>query len=84
MKTDLISCRTLLLYPLCPFYAVFGHVLATVDHKDLSLMEEVSEGLTMFAEFNMAVGKIKTTCEILVSLCKVHFKDQADLRRTSR
>lgn len=75
MKIDLIFCRMFLLYLLCFFYVVFGYVLVMVDYKDLSFMEEVFEGLIMFVEFNMVVGKIKIICEIFVFLCKVYFKD---------
>ncbi|KAH8892789.1 hypothetical protein GQ53DRAFT_120380 [Thozetella sp. PMI_491] len=61
-----------LMYPLCPFFTLFCNVVETSDRRDFRLLEQVTEGLSMFAENNAAVGSIRELCHTLVSLCRTH------------
>ncbi|KAH7121898.1 hypothetical protein B0J13DRAFT_612556, partial [Dactylonectria estremocensis] len=59
-----------LLYPLCPFFALFCNVVETSDRKDFELLESVTNGLSMFAEANASVRNVQEFCNTLVSLSK--------------
>jgi hypothetical protein len=74
-----IPFRIVLLYPLCPFFTLFCHVIETLDKADFRLLGEVADGLTMFAEANIAVGHVKELCSMLVSLCKAHIESLEEL-----
>lgn len=69
--------RIVLLYPLSSFFAIFCHVIDSSSHRDLILLEEVTEGLAMFAEFNTPLQRAKDLYEVLLSVCRSRLQDRA-------
>ncbi|KAH7349747.1 hypothetical protein B0T11DRAFT_289834 [Plectosphaerella cucumerina] len=59
-----------LLYPLCSIFALFCHVVETSEKQDLQLLHDVTQGLSMFAEFNKSIVRVRDWCSILVLLGK--------------
>lgn len=68
----LTAHRIVLLYPLCPFFTLFCHVVETRDESDFRLLKEVTDGLSMFAEYIASVGNLQKLCNTLISLCIAH------------
>ncbi|KAH6693745.1 hypothetical protein F5X68DRAFT_258603 [Plectosphaerella plurivora] len=64
-----------LLYPLCPIFALFCHVVETSEKEDLQLLHDVTQGLSMFAEFNKSMAKVKDWCNTLVLLARSCVED---------
>ncbi|KAM0813363.1 putative Zn(2)-C6 fungal-type domain-containing protein [Seiridium cardinale] len=65
----------ILVYPMCSFFTIFCNVVVTSDKSDFRLLEAVTDGLSMFAEYNTSVGNLQKLCGMLVSLCRIHIDD---------
>ncbi|KAH8667163.1 hypothetical protein BGZ61DRAFT_522230 [Ilyonectria robusta] len=68
-----------LLYPLCPFFTLFCHVVETGNESDFQLLKEVADGLSMFAEYIASVGNLQKLCNTLISLCTTHLDALIDV-----
>lgn len=61
---------------MCPFFAIFCNVVESSCWHDLKLLEDVTEGLEIFADFNASVGDLRKLCQTLVSLCQTLQQDR--------
>lgn len=59
----------MLIYPLCPFFVIFCNVVYTSDVEDVSLMREVTQGLSPFLDRNIPVSKLHRLCTKFLTLC---------------
>ncbi|ETS80258.1 hypothetical protein PFICI_07787 [Pestalotiopsis fici W106-1] len=61
-----------LVCPICPFLALFCHIIETSASRDLLLLEEVTHGLIIFEKFSLAIMNVRNLFHTLVCLCKEH------------
>jgi hypothetical protein len=66
--TDL--SRTLLSYPLCPFFVVFCNVVGTSNAQDFQLLQDVTDGISELVAENKFVNRLHRLCTTLIGLCK--------------
>lgn len=62
--------RTMLSYPLCPFFVVFCNVVGTSNAQDFKLLENVTNGISTLVTENKYVNRLHRLCATLLSLCK--------------
>jgi hypothetical protein len=60
-----------------PFFATFCNIVESSQWQDLRLLEDVTEGLAPFVNFNPSVGHLRELFEILVSLCQTLKEDRS-------
>jgi hypothetical protein len=66
----LIFGRTMLSYPLCPFFVVFCNVVGTSDVKDFQLLQDVTDSISELVTENKFVNRLHRLCTTLLGLCK--------------
>lgn len=67
----LLTClRTMLSYPLCPFFVVFCNVVGTSNECDFQLLQAVTDGISALVTENKYVNRLHRLCATLLSLCK--------------
>jgi hypothetical protein len=62
--------RTMLSYPLCPFFVVFCNVVGTSDARDFQLLQDVTDGISTLVTENKYVHRLHRLCETLLRLCR--------------
>lgn len=62
--------RTLLSYPLCPFFVVFCNVVGTSNAQDFHLLQDVTDGISELVAENKFVNRLHRLCSTLIGLCK--------------
>lgn len=62
--------RTMLSYPLCPFFVVFCNVVGTSDPRDFQLLQDVTDGISTLVTENKYVNRLHRLCATLLGLCK--------------
>jgi hypothetical protein len=62
--------RTMLSYPLCPFFVVFCNVVGTSNAKDFQLLQDVTDGISELVSENKFVNRLHRLCTTLLELCK--------------
>lgn len=65
----LILNRTMLSYPLCPFFVVFCNVVGTSNERDFQLLQTVTDGISALITENKYVNRLHRLCATLLSLC---------------
>ncbi|KAF9891413.1 hypothetical protein FE257_004269 [Aspergillus nanangensis] len=68
-----ISHRTLLLYPLSPFFIVFCNVIYTRNREDLSLLSKITSGISRFATQSRPVAELHKLFSAFLDLCEPLF-----------
>jgi hypothetical protein len=63
------SFRTLLLYPLSPVFVLFCNVVSISHEEDFLLLQEITQGLSIFANRSRPVGRLHSLCATLVDIC---------------
>jgi hypothetical protein len=66
----LTEYRTMLSYPLCPFFVVFCNVVGTSDARDFQLLQDVTDGISTLVTENKYVHRLHRLCETLLGLCR--------------
>ena len=66
----LIQRRTMLSYPLCPFFVVFCNVVGTSNARDFELLQDVTDGISSLITENKYVNRLHRLCSTLLGLCK--------------
>ena len=61
--------RTMLSYPLCPFFVVFCNVVGTSNERDFQLLQSVTDGVSSLVTENKYVNRLHRLCATLLSLC---------------
>lgn len=61
--------RTMLSYPLCPFFVVFCNVVGTSSERDFQLLQAVTDGISALVTENKYVNRLYRLCTTLLSLC---------------
>lgn len=61
--------RTMLSYPLCPFFVVFCNVVGTSNERDFQLLQAVTDGISTLVTENKYVNRLHRLCATLLSLC---------------
>ena len=69
-KRKLTRNRTMLSYPLCPFFVVFCNVVGTSDARDFQLLQDVTDGISTLVTENKYVHRLHRLCATLLGLCK--------------
>jgi hypothetical protein len=62
--------RTILSYPLCPFFVVFCNVVGTSDAQDFQLLQDVTDGISELVSENKFINRLHRLCTTLIGLCK--------------
>jgi hypothetical protein len=73
-ETQLDICRltlprTMLSYPLCPFFVVFCNVVGTSSERDFQLLQAVTDGISALVTENKYVNRLHRLCAALLNLC---------------
>lgn len=63
------SSRTMLLYPLSPFFVLFCNVVATSDQRDFEMIKKITDDLGQFAKANAPIGKLYGLFSKFLDLC---------------
>jgi hypothetical protein len=81
----LTAHRTMLSYPLCPFFVVFCNVVGTSNESDFQLLQAVTDGISALVSENKYVNRLHRLCSTLLSLCAplVKTSDQQDRSNTN-
>lgn len=67
-QTNILS-RTMLLYPLSPFFVLFCNVVATSDRRDFEMIKKITDDLRQFAKANASIGKLYGLFSKFLDLC---------------
>ena len=67
---SLTTTRSMLSYPLCPFFVVFCNVVGTSSTRDFQLLQDVTDGLSALVTENKYVHRLHRLCATLLGLCK--------------
>jgi hypothetical protein len=80
----LTLCRTMLSYPLCPFFVVFCNVVGTSNAKDFQLLQDVTDSISELVTENKFVNRLHRLCTTLLGLCKplVHSSASSNIAST--
>jgi len=71
MSTQLLTTtRSMLSYPLCPFFVVFCNVVGTSSAQDFQLLQDVTDGLSALVTENKYVHRLHRLCATLLGLCR--------------
>ena len=62
--------RTILSYPLAPFFVLFCNVVGTSDARDFRLLQDVVESVSSLVIENKYVERLRRLCNALLSLCR--------------
>lgn len=65
-----MTIRSMLSYPLCPFFVVFCNVVGTSSARDFQLLQDVTDGLSGLVTENKYVHRLHRLCATLLGLCK--------------
>lgn len=68
--------RTMLLFPLSPFFVLFCNVVATSDHRDFEMIKEITGNLRQFAKANASIGKLYGLFSKFLDLCMPLIKEK--------
>ncbi|KAJ5772212.1 transcriptional regulator family: Fungal Specific TF [Penicillium odoratum] len=68
--------RTMLLFPLSPFFVLFCNVVATSDHRDFEMIKEITGNLRQFAKANASIGKLYGLFSKFLDLCTPLIKER--------
>lgn len=63
------SNRTMLLFPLAPFFVLFCNVIATSNERDFNMIKNITDDLHQFAEANASIGKLYKLFSKFLDLC---------------
>lgn len=66
----LTKSRTMLSYPLCPFFVVFCNVVGTSNARDFQLLQDVTDGISTLVTENKYVNRLHRLCATLLGLCR--------------
>jgi hypothetical protein len=66
----LIITRSMLSYPICPFFVVFCNVVGTSSAQDFQLLQDVTDGLSALVTENKYVHRLHRLCATLLGLCR--------------
>ncbi|CAG8898802.1 unnamed protein product [Penicillium egyptiacum] len=61
--------RTMLLFPLAPFFVLFCNVIATSNERDFNMIKNITDDLHQFAEANASIGKLYKLFSKFLDLC---------------
>jgi hypothetical protein len=64
------SRRTIISYPLCPFFVVFCNVVGTSCASDFELLQDVTDGVSSLVTGNRYVAKLHKLCVMLIDLIR--------------
>lgn len=64
------TARTVLYYPLRPFFVLFCNVVATSHSGDFEIMKEFADTLMDLPNLNASAQRLQKLCATLVSLCQ--------------
>ena len=62
--------RTILSYPLSPFFVLFCNVVGTSDAHDFQLLTHVVDSVSSLAIENKQVERLRRLCNALLALCR--------------
>jgi hypothetical protein len=74
--------RTLLLYPLSPVFVLFCNVVSISHKEDFLLLQELTQGLSVFANRSKPVGRLHNLCATLVDICAPLMSINNNIART--
>ena len=70
LEFSLTFSRSMLSYPLCPFFVVFCNVVGTSNAQDFQLLQDVTDGISELVSENKFVNRLHRLCSTLLELCK--------------
>lgn len=62
--------RTILSYPLCPFFVLFCNVVGTSNPRDFQLLQDVVNSVSSLVIESKYVERLCRLCSTLLALCK--------------
>lgn len=62
--------RTVLSYPISPFFVIFCNVVGTSDVRDFQLLQDVVDSVSSLVIENKYVERLRRLCNMLLSLCR--------------
>lgn len=62
--------RTILSYPLCPFFVLFCNVVGTSSQPDFQLLQDVVDSVESLVVENKYIARLHRLCTTLLALCK--------------
>lgn len=65
-----LICRTILSYPISPFFIIFCNVVGTSDVRDFQLLQDVVDSVSSLVMENKYVGRLRRLCNTLLALCR--------------
>jgi hypothetical protein len=66
----LIPIRTILSYPLTPFFVIFCNVVGTSNVQDFELLQNVADSVSSLVVGNKSVEKLHRLCSTLLAVCR--------------
>lgn len=61
--------RTMLLFPLSPFFVLFCNVVATSDQRDFEMIKNITDDLRQFTKANASIAKLYGLFSKFLDLC---------------
>lgn len=62
--------RTILSYPLTPFFVLFCNVVGTSNLRDFKLLQDVATSVASLVAENKSVEKLRRLCTTLLAICQ--------------
>ncbi|KAJ5919957.1 transcriptional regulator family: Fungal Specific TF [Penicillium verhagenii] len=67
----------ILISPFVPFIVIFCHVIATSDHKDLTLLEDFISSLRALCSFSQSVDRLHNICSVFGTVARLYVEAKA-------
>jgi len=69
-RCSLIPTRTILSYPLTPFFVLFCNVVGTSNLRDFELLQDVADSVSSLVVENKSAEKLHRLCSTLLAVCR--------------